>query len=481
MKNPLFKLFLIITALFFISSCQEQESQNTDEKNSQLDLSIIETGKSIKYQETEYLITKNTFTDTSTKTEPSLSRAVTVSEFELVQETTEQIEKNKSYIDTYLNKEFQEQLIKDELKIDEYIEIFEKNRKSNKTTGGQAELQDIYLLLDKTGKKLAKFSLRWNSDMLYTYLNKSLTQEEKREAFLNLGEDNIRTYDPSVITMENFPDDIKQKFTLSIRYNYYSDAFTCDPDDSHYRKLNLDDYYYRNKTCNYINTANGVKGLYKENIYSDGKIKYTLLDPVSNSNIIELQSDKTFCKLDVFGIGNVNGSTSKTDWYNRVTLNYNSTEPVNAKLDIGESTSTHRENSTIKSVKYGESYSNDFTDSLRLIYKYTDDGGSSWTNTKNQTIDNISSLPEYTDYLSFADTKTDINEISVPSYIKINTHYQKQEDSSYPVFDKYASVICYPVFDDELNRITYKLTEKSIKDFISVYRDDFLTLSESYN
>ena len=55
-------------------------------------------------------------------------------------------------------------------------------------------------------------------------------------------------------------------------------------------------------------------------------------------------------------------------------------------------------------------------------------------------------------------------------------HFAKNEDGSYRVLDKYTTVTCYPVYDEEKSRIIYKVTDKTIEDYIAAYLADFSTL-----
>ena len=79
--------------------------------------------------------------------------------------------------------------------------------------------------------------------------------------------------------------------------------------------------------------------------------------------------------------------------------------------------------------------------------------------------------------MSVSTEKTTVNATEVPASMTYHAHYAKNKDGTYPTKDKYTKVTCYPVYDEANSRIIYKVTEKSIEDYINAYKADFETLT----
>lgn len=75
--------------------------------------------------------------------------------------------------------------------------------------------------------------------------------------------------------------------------------------------------------------------------------------------------------------------------------------------------------------------------------------------------------------------------LTVPASVTYYAHFEKDADGNYPTLDKYAKITCYPVYTtyspesgSEISRVVYKVTEKSIEDYLSALKADFSTLSK---
>nr|MBP3281575.1 hypothetical protein [Treponema sp.] len=75
--------------------------------------------------------------------------------------------------------------------------------------------------------------------------------------------------------------------------------------------------------------------------------------------------------------------------------------------------------------------------------------------------------------------------LTVPASVTYYAHFEKDSDGNYPTLDKYAKITCYPVYTkyspesgSEISRVVYKVTEKSIEDYLSALKAVFSTLSK---
>lgn len=429
----------------------------------------LKVGSTVTYAGSEYLVTKNSFYD---ETAP---RAVSRTVLE-PSKTDEDIAANQEYIKKYLTKEFRGSLLTEETGITDYIEIFSKVQKKETSAKGIGSLEDIYLILDKEGNKIAEVKQKLQSDVFSKFFFRLTTTDEQTEKFNTFTEDELREYDPHTIMITTFPSDVSSKIKLEIRYNYYEDA--ADSESEHSKQINLDSLYFRIEYLNWMeNAKESLKSASRIQVNTTGKIAYTLSDALSGSAFFSLDTYSDYFELTAKGDGNVNGSTNTSDYKNMLTVKYFESQPIYAQCTLGEKKTSR---TTIYSKSNSGTYTSDFSGSVTIMEQTSADKGSTWTK-ESQIEAEVSKIKENCDCMSVSSETTTVTvgneEITVPASMTYQAHFAKNEDGSYPVLDKYTTVTCYPVYDGEQSRIIYKVTDKTIEDYIAAYLADFSTLT----
>ncbi|HAC31346.1 MAG TPA: hypothetical protein DCF70_01810 [Treponema sp.] len=471
---------LVLTSLAFLAvslvgatfvSCSNDDdsaASNTSPISEETTMGSLKVGSTVTYAGSEYLVTKNSFYD---ETAPrAISRTVLEPS-----KTDEDIAANQEYIKKYLTKEFRGSLLTEETGITDYIEIFSKVQKKETSAKGLGSLEDIYLILDEEGNKIAEVKQKWQSDAFSKFFFGLTTTDEQTEKFNTFTEDELREYDPHTIMITTFPSDVSSKIQVEICYNYYEDA--ADSESEHSKQINLDSLYFRTEYLNWMeNVKESLKSASRKQVNTDGKIAYTLTDALSGSAFFSLDTYSDHFVLTAKGDGNVNGSTNTSDYKNMLKVKYFGSQPIYAQCTLGE-TKTSR--TTIYSTKNSGTYTSDFSGSVTIIEQTSADEGSTWT-TESQIEVEVSKIEENCDCMSVSSETTTVTvgneEITIPASMTYRAHFAKNEDGSYPVLDKYTTVTCYPVYDEEKSRIIYKVTDKTIEDYIAAYLADFSTL-----
>lgn len=445
----------------------------------QADVTTLSPGTTVEYNGEQYFVVKNSFyKDTSTASADLLSLDVTgeTNGIKVVAETDEQLKKNIEYIKKYLDKDFQAKLIKEKLEITEYLELFKKSTKKEESAKGYASLEDIYYLLDSAGKKIGEVNQKWQSTGVFSrFLGGASGTEAMATAFNSLTEDEIREYDPFVIVVQTKNSDKNLKYEL--QYNYYD----VEKGDANYGKINTNDLHNEIQSFGFMENAAGKK-VYSYRIQKNanvGNTRYGLIDPFSGSSGLRLEiidgTAQTIPKfyLDVSGEGKINGSNKTSIYQKQVESFYFTDTPTRVLVTLGDSKTSQI------SVKGDSSYSG----TLRITNRTSTDGGNTWTDGDTSEVD-FDDIGNNCDFMSVSsETMTvsaDGSDVVVPASITYYAHYPKNADGTYPPMDKYAQITCYPVYAtyNGTSRIVYKVTEKSIADFLKRYQDDFSKLTE---
>lgn len=453
--------------------------KNTDDDEPALpvgsQIAALKVGSTVTYDGAKYLVTKNTFSAASAnrailELDESSSRGV----ISAGNDSAEEIAKNVEYIRRYLTNDFRANLLKSELGLTEYIELFPVGNKKEKSTKGYASLSDFYTFLNSSGNKIAKIQQKWQSNKFSKFYFGIDGTDEQTAKFNSLSEDEIREYEPAYIDIYTYPSDLKNKKQIEIRYNYFSDS--NNPSSKNYKKVNFESIDTRKDWfCFSINSQGKEKSVYRTDVgvsESGKEIAYTLGDAISGSGGISLVVRDSEFKLRVSGDGKINGSTSEGDYKLEVLSKYFETEPIRVNSTLGENKTEKVE---IRSI---QNFPTDFNGNVKIKKNTSTDGGKNWiyVDGSEKTVA-VSEIGENCDFMSVSTEKTTVNGTEVPASMTYHAHYAKNADGSYPSLDKYAKVTCYPVYDEAKARIIYKVTEKSINDYINAYKADFATLT----
>ena len=200
MKRGKFLASAIIAFSLLALSCTNETGDDStgttttiEPEEKAIDVSSLKVGSSVVYGGSEYLVTKNTFYSSSSRSALADVDGETISS---CSESDDEIEENLEYIRKYLDKDFRKSLLSEKLGITEYAEIFKKTTKSETSAKGFAQLKDIYEILDSNGKKIAQVTQTWESSAFspkFLGTDSKLTNE-CTEAFNNLTTDELRGY-----------------------------------------------------------------------------------------------------------------------------------------------------------------------------------------------------------------------------------------------------------------------------------------------
>lgn len=396
-------------AAFFVSCSNDGGSSGADDGTSEAaDFAV---GNEISYDGDKYLVLKNDFAENS----GGSSRAVVESYSGLFyqNENAQKVRREK---------------IENEFSIPNYVELFNITSKKDKTSAGYGKLEDCYLYLNRSGEKLYTVTQSWQSNTMFG----SLSTSEGNEAFNALSENKIREYDPNYLMIESYSavygDDLSKKVREIYRYIISNDGKTVDYENGIDKIMSYKDF-----------TEMPDKKSRAVWRYDDDCIKneryYDLLDSHSSSNFFNFCffPDGTY-RLSSNGDGNINGSTSTSDY--RCQLN-------------------------IRNIN-----------SAQLQYRAKITSNDNTTDSKYVTFDYAS---EESDYISVSSAKTtfpvdgvDGGKVEVPSAVTVKALYS---DQNAPL-QKYAAVSFKPKLSDD-GKIVYK---PDVDEFIENYKKDFKAL-----
>ncbi len=480
----------LILGIGFVScSADDEQSKSgsgtggTGSTTKLTDITKLQVGAIVTYEGEEYLVSRNFFyTENSAQNIDSsmLSDAIMVSEI-----SEGQMQVNKVYIDTYLAKEFRKDILQEKLSITKYLELFKTGQGIYTESNGKAVLKDNYLILSSQGNKIAHAVHSWESDVFApVFLNPAdSTVQGRTEAFMQLTADQIRNYDPHSTTVENYPADMATKIQTTVRYNYYSAA----QGEENYGKINLNDIYFTMQSFDWLRNAEGeYTPSYKIQRNSDGKVDYGFMDPFSTLAFCNLsvypEDDENASNprilLTVKGDGKVNGKTEPGIHKRVTTLYLFNSKPVYIDSLTGE-TKTGRV--IISSAAGDEGYSADYSDQINIMTRTSVNNGSTWTTQSSEDCEFVEAA-DNCDCLSVSSDTVRVSDgnetLTVPSFITIYSPYKTDESGNYPTYNKYARINLYPVYSTfkSTSRIVYKVTEKSINEFIGRWQDDFSSL-----
>ncbi len=393
-------------AAFFVSCSNGGGSSGADDGTSEA--SGFAVGKEISYDGDSYLVLKNDFAENSGRS----SRAVV-----------------ESYSGLFYQNENAENVRREKIEKDfsfpNYVELFSVTSKKDKMTIGYGKLDDCYLYLNRKGEKLYKVTQSWQSNTMFGNLSTS----KGNEAFNSLSENEIREYDPNYLMIESYSavygDDLSKKARIIYRYITGDDGKTVDYENG------IDKIMIHKDFTEMPDKKSRPVWRY-DDYYINKERYYDLLDSRSSSNFCNFVflSDGTY-RLNANGDGNVNGSTSTSDY--RCQL-------------------------TIRNI-----------DSSSLQYRVRITNSDNITDSKDVAFDYATGKSEY---ISVSSDKTaftvDGAKVEVPESVTIKALYS---DQSAPL-QKYASVSFKPKQSDE-GEIVF---EPDVDEFIENYKKDFKSL-----
>ncbi len=476
-------ILLVVTMLIFSCKNTDDETSSNNSGNTDVSLGSLKVGSTVTYKGEKYLVTKNTLKSSNVNTNlisrNVLRNVASDSDLTVDIESENEISKDTEYVKKYLDKEFRANILKQETGITEYIELLPKIVKKETSHSGYASLEDDYTILNEKGKRIAIIRQRWLSiDFIPEYFGISGTDATTAK-FNTLTEDELREYDPSYITLYKFSENNKKNWMLEIRYDYYPDS--ADTESPNYKKINFSSENLRTEYYDLMTTAYGKENFAWRIETRPNKKIYKLSDPKSASSFSDLSIYEDSISLRTRGDGIVGGSTNSSDYETHIRIDYSKEQCFYVDSYLGEITS---QRTSLYSNKKNGIFTYSDSDFVHLRERISDDGTNfTITNGNGQGEDiQFSEIAEKCDFVSFANEKISIEangtNIEVPASMTIHAHYAKNTDGSYPVLDKYGAVTCYPAYDSTKERIIYKLTDKSIEDFINVYKNDFSTLKE---
>lgn len=459
----------VVLALFTACSNDDDSSGATPTENPSgtvvSDVSALKVGSSVTFEGAEYLVTKNSF-DTSAR---SAARAADIT---AATETDEEIAENLTYIQTYLDKAYRATVLEQETGITDCVELFLKSSRKE-SASGTTGLLDQYAILSEQGEKVAQIGIQWKANVFCKFWHPELTTTADQTAKFNeYTEEEIRSKDPNTIIIETFTAELKDKIKVSLQYNYSSDAET-------YGQIVLENPL-RGESKVLLNSSGQEKQAYQTACdEADGSVSYNLCDNFTGSGqiIVKLQTryidydpadynkeaKDAYIMIRSVGDGKIGGSVKAADYQRSVKIFPFKTNLVNIQDEFGETVTTRN------------MVTGDYTNSVKFQRQTKSD--STWSAVGSATTVAIADLTEDAGYcISFASEKATVNGTEVPASVTYYAHYEKDESGNYPVKDKYARVTCYPEYDETANRIIYKLTKKSIEDFLNTYVQDFSTL-----
>ena len=424
------------------------------------DVSALKVGAKVSYGGAKYLVTKNTLPTVSANR--AVLENIESSSREAISEeneSAEEIAKNVEYINRYLTNDFRAKLLKQEFDLTEYIELFPVGTRKETGNNGLASLNDNYLLLNAEGKKIAKFRQKWQSNSFSNFYFGVRGETEETEKFNSLTEEELREYDPLYVDLYYYPKDLKDWKQIEFRYNYYVDS--TDSSSEHYKKVNYESLNSRKDYFDFTyNSAGKERAVYRVDVMQNGAKQYWLLEAVASGGYTALMTSDYGFTLILNGEGKVGGTTKTSVYSNNLRSQYFSYTPIDVSSKEGD----------VKSIcsvpNEGGTYTTDFSGEVEITKS---------DNTKVKVP--VSEIGNNCDIMSVSTEKTTVNATEVPASMTYHAHYAKNKDGTYPTKDKYTKVTCYPVYDEANSRIIYKVTEKSIEDYINAYKADFATLT----
>lgn len=457
-------LFATLALTVSFVACSDDDEEEV--VKTEIAVSAMKPGMTVTYDGGEYLVTNNPFYD------ESASRAILAAE-----QSDAVIAKNLEYISTYLDSKHRAKFLKEKAEMadtEEYLEIFLKTQRKETDKKGIASLRDRYVCLDEDGNKIAEIQQKWDSSSGSTLFQaikgqdtwQGLTQDERTAIFNDYKEDALRLYDPYRIEVL-IP---AKNGALPVDYEY---AYQYD---ENIEIIDDVDQLYHDQVNLYMEVASGVYKSYLTDKYRpfDGSHHYTLKDPVNPTSAINIQQAKDNKKffLSAIGDGTIGGSTEAKVHWNSINDNNSNDYSFVVRQRFGEN------KTAICRVK-GVYEENGVFPASFTIQTSTD--GKTWADKeKNIALKDLSSK---CDFIEFAEETTEVDaggtNVTVPASITYRAHFAQKADGSYPTYDKYASITCYPTYDETNKKVYYELTEKSIEDYINAYKNDFAALWQS--
>ncbi|MBE6350540.1 MAG: hypothetical protein E7062_07355 [Spirochaetaceae bacterium] len=336
---------------------------------------------------------------------------------------------------------------KEFLNISEYIELYREFTHEN----GTLISETIYLNQDLL--KLGRSNGIWD-EVAY---KKRFKDEISRESDFNRL--NVYKFEKGLL-----------QGRLDSDFNYFKDA--TKKRNKSYKKVDYNDILRTREYFDYYEIDAEARPLWVKETKATGEVVYSLLDKNSSQftslvlqDNLEIYDEKDIqFSLKTFGAGNLTDLLDESYFSNSITVKYYAETP----LFVSENRKMERTRISTKESNYaGEVL---FEKSLRV-----DDKGESWDEQNLETV-TLSTLNTLTDSILPAEEMIEINEIHVPAFLTYQVHFEKNEDGAYGLFDKYTKITCYPEWDATVNRIVYKVTQKSLDDFVSAYKNDFETL-----
>ncbi len=417
-----FGIAAVALAAFFVSCSNDGGSSGTGTDDGAAETSDFAVGKEISYDGDKYLVLKNDFAEGS----GSSSRAVVESYSGLFYQNENAQKARREKVESEFN-------------ISEYVELFSITSKKDKISAGYGKLDDRYLYLNRNGEKLYTVTQSWQSNTMFGNLSTS----EGNEAFNALSENKIREYDPNYLQIESYSavygDDLSKKVREIYRYIISSDGKTVDYENGVDKIMSYKDFTEMpDKKSRAVWRHDDESSKNNKN----KKYYYALLDSRSGSNFFNfcIYLDETYQRngtyqLNANGDGNINGSTSTSDYRCRLTVRNIDSTQLQYRAEI-----TNNDNKT---------------DSNYVTFDYAT--GSS-------------------DYISVSSEKSTFavdgvgggEKVEVPSSVTVKAFYS---DKNAPL-QKYAAVSFKPKLSDE-GEIVYV---PDVDAFIENYKNDFKAL-----
>lgn len=450
-------LFLFVMSIVFLG-CEiatQSEPINNVEK-SEKTVMDYKTGDTLAYNGKEYLVVRNTFLQD--ETQDSKSREV-VSELD---ELTEYI--NKYLIKKWGEKDLRQKFLGDKGVNCDYIELFYKKSDKKIYNSDHVELVDQYIYLDKDFKPIADIEQIWVNYDFCKFFYSMTDNVESAEKFKTLNNDSIREYDFTGLELDvSSP---KKQYKMS--FDYFENANEAGTEK--YGKVDYENPTGTGETFNYHKISNGTRpALRIEEDLISHKISYALLNHGQSAfSRLEVLDSKVV--LNVMGDGKIGGSTDRNDCNNRLHLKYDQNNPL--VVDI------RRETERIK-ISNNNKSELPFSGEVKIQYYETKDG--EWIeDTEKKQIVGVEELNSVQDFIQVSSEKISAKEIdgvsediAIPASITYHMHFDKDINGEYPAFDNYSKITCYPVLDGTENRIMYKVTQKSIEDYVNAWNNDF--------
>lgn len=440
-------LIVVCTFFIFLSCTQDPEIKEV------VSVPVVKDypkGNIINYNNKAYLITRNIYDENN---QVDVNKDL----------EDKSVAENREYIEKYLtlkwnDVDFRQSLIEKSFNITEYIELFDRTSvKNNNSSDSGKALVDKYIYVDKNLKKIAEICVTWDAETFCKFYFDLTTQEECYQKFDTLSEEELREYNPISFELRLYEEENIEVSRLEHTYDYYEDSKNSESEN--YKKVNYGSLLNSAEYCDYFVIDGFYYPSWRTEKSSNGEIHYQLLDKDSNKFCeIMLRPKEQFENDDVrFGLIVFPVNTHRSLYQMYYCKN---------PLDVRHFSVIDNEVQSIEILSQEDDidYSKDMSFTLECGSKH------------EQETTKLVDIHTITDLMKASPEQTTVNGYTVPDSITYYSHFLKDENGEYPILDKYATATLYPEWDDTVNRIVYKVTEKTIKDFINNYKADFMSL-----